>query len=605
MDDTTPAVPVTAAATFCATLVDEWVRAGVRHAIVCPGSRSTPMALALAAADAIDVQVVHDERSAGFMALGAALREGEPAVLLTTSGTAAAELHPAVVEADLSGVPMIVCTADRPPELQDVGAPQTIDQVHLYGRSVRWFAAPEVPDDARASTWRPLAARAFNEATGTRPGPVHLNLAFRDPLVGQPGSLPVGRDGACLWHERPRLVRPDASQVEQAARLLTGRRGVIIAGGGELDSHDVHTLAAKLGWPVLVSPRSLGAWDDQPHTVAHVDALVRVPSFAATHRPEVLLQLGGPLASRLVAEWLAGVPVVAAMGDHQWIDPGAQVVLAVTPQVCGPLAARDWRAAPTEWLRKWTAAEGAARQAIAGTLAAHPEPTEPAIARDVVRRLPEHSSLVVSSSMPVRDVEWYAEPGPNIRVFANRGANGIDGVVSTAVGVALTAARDAASAILTVSGSSGGASAEALAALAAPPLPPLTDSLDPTAVLVGDVAFLHDSTALVGLAARGVNLTIVVVDNDGGGIFSFLPQGTQLPAERFEQLFGTPHGVDLTKLAEAHGIPWQVLVTQAEVGPAVAASAGQVGPRILIVRTDRAANVEVHAEIHAAVAAAL
>ncbi len=587
---------VTAAATFCATLVDEWVRAGVRHAIVCPGSRSTPMALALAAAPGLDVEVVHDERSAGFMALGAALREREPAVLLTTSGTAAAELHPAVVEADLSGVPMIVCTADRPPELQDVGAPQTIDQVHLYGRAVRWFSAPEVPDDNRAATWRPLAARAVAEATGKRPGPVHLNLAFRDPLVGRPGPLPDGRAGDRPWFERSRFVEPAESEVGRAAALLTGRRGVIIAGGGEFDAYELYTLATKLGWPVVVGPRSTCLWDDQPNAIVHLDALLRVPAFAERHRPEVVLQLGGPLASRLVAEWLAGVPVVAGMADHEWIDPGAQVALAVPLHLYAPLSEREWRAAPDEWLRGWTDAERAARAAIAAVLAEHPEPTEPAIARDVVRHLPDQSALVVSSSMPVRDVEWYAEPGPDfVEVFANRGANGIDGVVSTGVGVALTAGSEGP---YTITLTAGGTDVPR-------PQPRSHGPRCPTAVLVGDVAFLHDSNALLGLVARGVNLTIIVIDNDGGGIFSFLPQGTQLPTDRFEQLFGTPHGVDLTKLAEAHGIPYEVLTTQADVGPAVAASAGQVGPRILIIRTDRAANVAVHAEIHAAVAAAL
>ena len=596
---------VTAAATFCATLVDEWVRAGVRHAIVCPGSRSTPMALALAAAaPGLDVQVVHDERSAGFMALGVGLPAGEPAVVLTTSGTAAAELHPAVVEADLSGVPMIVCTADRPPELQDVGAPQTIDQVHLFGRSVRWFAAPEVPDDARAATWRPLAARAVAEATGARPGPVHLNLAFRDPLVGVPGALPEGRADGQPWSARSRFTEPAAGEVGRAAALLGGRKGVIIAGGGELDAYEVHTLAAKLGWPVVVSPRSVGVWDDQPNTIAHADALVRVPAFAAAHRPDVVLQLGGLLASRLVAEWLAAVPVVAAMGEHEWVDPGAQVVLAIGPHLCGALCEREWRSAPAEWLRSWTSADAAASHAIATTLAGHLEPTEPAIARDVVGNLPEHTSLVVSSSMPIRDVEWYVEPGPNIQIFANRGANGIDGVVSTAVGVALTA-RPSVLTRPAGSGGDAGTSVRLLAEALAPAFAPPSASVAPTAVLVGDVAFLHDSNALLGLAARGLDLTVIVIDNDGGGIFSFLPQGTQLPVERFEQLFGTPHGVDLTLLAEAHGIPCQVLTTQAEVGPAVAESAGQRGARILIVRTDRVANVAVHAEIHAAVAAAL
>jgi 2-succinyl-5-enolpyruvyl-6-hydroxy-3-cyclohexene-1-carboxylate synthase len=467
---------------------------------------------------------------------------------------------------------------------------------------VRWFAAPEVPDDARAATWRPLAARAFAEATGKRPGPVHLNLSFRDPLVGLPGTLPDGRAHNRPWLERSRFSEPAETEVGRAAALLGGRRGVIIAGGGEIEAAELYTLATKLGWPVVVSPRSNGVWDAQPSTIVHLDALVRVPAFAERHRPEVVLQLGGLLTSRLVAEWLAGVPVVAAMADHEWIDPGAQVVLAVPLHLYEPLSEREWRAAPEDWLQGWTDAERAASAAIDATLAAHPEPTEPAIARDVVRHLPDQSALVVSSSMPVRDVEWYAEPGAAlIEVFANRGANGIDGVVSTGVGVALTAGSAGPYSITVSAGGTDVMTAGGTDVA----LPRPSGPRYPTAVLVGDVAFLHDSTALVGLAARGVNLTIIVIDNDGGGIFSFLPQGTQLPAEQFEQLFGTPHGVDLTKLAEAHGIPCEVLETQAEVGPAVAACQGQEGPRILIVRTDRAANVAVHAEIHAAVAAAL
>ena len=317
---------VTAAATFCATLVDEWARAGVRHAIVCPGSRSTPMALALAADDCLAVQVVHDERSAAFLALGVGLATGIPAVVLTTSGTAAAELHPAVVEADLSSVPMIVCTADRPPELQDVGAPQTIDQVHLYGRSVRWFAAPEVPDDARAATWRPLAARAVAEALGPRPGPVHLNLAFRDPLVGTPATLPAGRGGDAPW-VAVRSGRPEEiDDLADVAARLDVRRGVVLAGGGSsADPTAVLALADFLGWPVLADPRAAGVWTPSASVVAHADELLRVPAFAA-ERPDVVLRFGEPPASKVLNQWLADVPMIAAVSHGRWIDPAAQVV---------------------------------------------------------------------------------------------------------------------------------------------------------------------------------------------------------------------------------------------------------------------------------------
>lgn len=562
---------VTAAATFCATLVDEWARAGLRHAIVCPGSRSTPMAIALASDGRLAVEVVHDERSAAFVALGIGTATGRPAVVLTTSGTAAAELHPAVVEAGLSSVPMIVCTADRPPELQDVGAPQTVDQVHLYGRSVRWFAAPEVPDARRAATWRPLAARAVVEATGARPGPVHLNLGFRDPLVGTPGELPPGRDGGGPWA----TVEPADGVVgtlgDDVVGALSGRRGLVVVGGSVGSAASLVGLAEALAWPIVASPRATGVWERgvAAAVVSHADALVRVAAFAE-ERPEVVLRLGDAPASKLLGQWLAEVPVVAARGPGRWVDPDGQVAWVV-PEASLAALARRVEPAPAAWRERWTAAERAAGEALASALGGHAEPTEPtepAVARDVVAALPEGAALVVASSMPVRDIEWYAEPRTGVRVLANRGANGIDGVLSTGVGVALA-----------------------------------TDA--PTAALVGDVAFLHDSNALLGLGDRGVNLTVVVVDNDGGGIFSFLPQASALDPDRFELLFGTPHGVDLPALVAAHGLPCQVVRTQAEVGAAVAEAARRPGAEVVLVRTDRAANVAVHDALHAAVGEAV
>ena len=559
---------VTAAATFCATLVDEWARAGLRHAVVCPGSRSTPMALALAADGRLAVEVVHDERSAGFLALGIGLATGRPAVVLTTSGTAAAELHPAVVEAGLSGVPMIVCTADRPPELQDVGAPQTIDQVHLYGRSVRWFAAPEVPDERRGATWRPLAARAVAEATAARPGPVHLNLGFRDPLVGTAGELPAGRDDGRPWSTVAAVSSPSGPVADEARAALSARRGVVVVGGAVGDPDAVLALAEALAWPVVASPRATGLWGRGAGAgvVSHVDALVRLPAFTA-ERPEVVLRVGEPPASKLLGQWLAGLPVVAVHGSGRWVDPDGQVLFTLPEGALAGLASRV-TPAPDDWRQRWLTAERAAADALADALAGRDEATEPAVARDVVAALPEGAALVVASSMPIRDVEWYAEPRPGLRVLSNRGANGIDGVVSTGVGVALATGA-------------------------------------PTAVLVGDVAFLHDSNALLGLGDRGPNLTIVLVDNDGGGIFSFLPQASALDADRFELLFGTPHGVDLPALVAAHGLACRVARTQAEVGPAVTEAAGRPGAEVVVVRTDRAANVAVHDALHAAVAEAI
>jgi 2-succinyl-5-enolpyruvyl-6-hydroxy-3-cyclohexene-1-carboxylate synthase len=573
-------VPITAAATFCATLVDEWARCGITHAVVAPGSRSTPLALALSADDRVRVHVHHDERSAAYLALGLALATGLPAPVVPTSGTAAVELHPAVVEAHHAQVPMICATADRPPELRDVGAPQTIDQTHLFGSAVRWFTDPGVPDTASSSMGGSIAGGAVAAATGTPAGPVHVNLPFRDPLVGRPGDLPPARSGGRGWH----VARSGGPATEppppgELAESLVGRRGVILAGsaggGRPLDATAVHDLARALGWPVIADPRS-GCRVPEGTTISHADALLRHQGFANAHRPEVVLQLGDRSASKVVGQWIAGsgAELVLVHGGDAWFDPDRQAAarVAADPSRFAVLLAQAVRTAGVEPdaegpIESWAAADAAASDAIAVALAAHPEPTEPAVARDLVACLAEGTALVVSSSMPVRDVEWYAGPRRGLRVIANRGANGIDGVVSTAVGVALSGA--------------------------------------PTALLIGDIALLHDTNGLLGATQRSIDLTIVVVDNDGGGIFSFLPQADALPHERFEQLFGTPHGVDLAALAAAHGLEVDRIERQADLGPVVVRAQAEGGVRMVYVGSERQENVRIHDEIHAEVARSL
>ena len=567
-------------AAFCATLVDEWVRGGVSDAVVCPGSRSTPMALALAADDRIAVHVHHDERAGAFTALGLGLATGRPALVLSTSGTGAVELHPAVVEAHQASVPLIVLTADRPPELHHVGAPQTVDQTRLYGGAVRWFTDPGVPDAAAAETWRSLAARSVAEATtGTAgPGPVHINLPFREPLVGEPGDLPPGRADGAPWHttagRRSAVDRFGTARLEE---LLDADRGVIVAGADAGDPAVVHALSAATGWPVLADPRS-ECRTTVPGVVAAFDAILRHGPSAESLRPDVVLRLGMPPASKVLGQWIAGSGAVeVAVDPHgRWFDAGhraAHVLHADPAAACQALVHLVGGRAVTDagWAEAWAEAEAAAQAALDSVIGRHVEPTEPGIARSLAAALPDGSTLVVSSSMPVRDLEWFAAPRTGLRVLANRGANGIDGVVSTGVGVALAARGTGA----------------------------------PTVVLIGDVAFLHDANALLGLADRGVDLTIVVVDNDGGGIFSFLPQAGSMGADRFEQLFGTPHGVDLSVLAAAHGLMTVEPATGADVADAVLASLGAGGARIVQIRTDRVANVAVHDELHAAVANAL
>ncbi|MCU1454333.1 MAG: 2-succinyl-5-enolpyruvyl-6-hydroxy-3-cyclohexene-carboxylate synthase, partial [Acidimicrobiales bacterium] len=405
------------AATFCATLADEWVRAGVTDVVVAPGSRSTPLALAVAAEPGLTVHVHHDERSAGFMALGVGLASGRPAVVVTTSGTAAVELHPAVVEAHQAGVPLILATADRPPELRDVGAPQTVDQTRLFGNAVRWFAEPGVPDVAQSATWRSLAARAVAEATAgpAGPGPVHLNLAFRDPLVGPAGALPPGRVDGSAWHtvggSRVALDRRGAARLSD---LLDVDRGVIVAGAGAGDPDAVLDLARATGWPVLADPRSGCRLVDE-RVVGAADALLRHERFAAAHRPDAVLRLGRLPASKVLGAWLAACegPQVVVTGDGAWIDPdrtAAHVLHADPTAACTALARTIARPGDRGWAASWAAAEARAQAAFDEVLARHAEPTEPGVARTLLAALPEGTTVVVSSSMPVRDLEWYGAP---------------------------------------------------------------------------------------------------------------------------------------------------------------------------------------------------
>jgi 2-succinyl-5-enolpyruvyl-6-hydroxy-3-cyclohexene-1-carboxylate synthase len=545
------------AATFCATLVDEWVRLGVRHAVVAPGSRSTPMAVALASNRDIAVHVVHDERVAAFVALGIGI-DGVPAVLLCTSGTAAANFHPAVVEAGLSDVPMLVVTSDRPPELRDVGAPQTIDQTHLYSRAVRWFHDPGVPDVAGSTTWRSLAFRAINAALH---GPVHLNLPFREPLTGTPDELPPTSrrqpavTQSCSSAPTRAVANSDASAPGISA--IDHQRGVIVAGGRSgVSAASIAALAVATGWPVLADPTS-GA-RSLPAVVTTFDSLLRHREFADAHTPEIVVRVGRQPASRVLAEWIARSScAVVQVGGPGVIDPGHNVAF-----VCGIDDLAGVRGASgTTWAARWRHAETRALGAIEAMLAAEESLTEPGVAHVIAASLPDGVDLVVASSMPVRDLEWFG--GPRAIAHANRGANGIDGVVSTALGRALTGT--------------------------------------PTVALVGDIAFVHDSNVLVGLSTRSADLRIVVIDNDGGGIFSFLPQATALPADQFETLLGTPHGTDIEALARAHRVPASTITDAGELAERLT----QPGPWLVRIPTNRADNVVVHDRLNAAVAAAL
>lgn len=519
------------------------------------------MALALANRSEIELHVFHDERSAAFAALGIAKASNVPAILLCTSGTAAVEFHPAVVEAHHAEIPILVCTADRPPELQNVGAPQTIDQTNLYGVAVRLFHNADVADDLEQNNWRKLARTLFAASLGAVPGPVHLNLQFREPLVGEPNDLPMqsASSDAVIANKVNQI---SARQLKKILDYFSGKNGVIIAGSDSYDPQIVLSLGQALGWPIFADPRSGARLPETRVVIAAMDSILRNQQFAESHKPEVILRLGAPLVSKVVNAWLAScqVPQVVLTTTPTLIDPERITSMHLSGdvgEICNLIIDGAPDAAAGSWLGGWSDAEDKAQRAINETLSNEQFLSEPVVARAIYGLLPEGSNLFVSSSMPIRDLEWFAAPRTGLKVLANRGVNGIDGVVSTAIGVALATKAT-------------------------------------TALLIGDIALLHDTNGLLNLGNRKIDLRIIVLDNRGGGIFSFLPQAGVLAPETFEKVFGTPHDVDIEMLAKSHRIVSETVETLDQLTEAIV----QRGPYLIRVVTDRNENVRVHDRIN-------
>lgn len=578
-------------------LVDELVRCGVGEACLAPGSRSAPIALALHADPRIRLHVRFDERSAGFLALGLAKATGRPAAVVCTSGTAAANLHPAVLEADQAHVPLLVLTADRPPELRGTGANQTVDQLHLYGRAVRWFHELGVPEDRPGGNaeWRSVVSRAWAEAIGALgrpPGPVHLDVPFRDPLVTTAGDPTTAGDAAAGPHPTtaptagawgaaegrpagapwtaalPGTRAPaDRDVATLAALVARAERGLVVVGDTDADVDPLLALAEAAAWPVLAEPSS-GARRG-PMALGAYRALLADPGWAAAARPSVVLVAGRVGLSRQVQRLLSsGVPQVVLDPHGGWSDPGRQAdrLIAGDPGLLATavLAGVD-RREPGPWPARWRAGDTAARAAIDAVLDASDEPSEPRTARDLAAMVPDGSLLMAGSSMPIRDLDLAQWPREGLRVVANRGASGIDGLVSTAIGAAL---------------GHGG----------------------PSFALLGDLTLLHDQNGLLVAGQPEPDLVVVVLANDGGAIFSFLEQAA---APGFERVFGTPHGVALADVARAAGRGHQRVHRAGELGDVVARARAAGGIQLVEVRTDRHANVRLHARLQEAVSRAL
>jgi 2-succinyl-5-enolpyruvyl-6-hydroxy-3-cyclohexene-1-carboxylate synthase len=526
--------------------VDELHRCGTRHAVTCPGSRNAPLALTLAAQDGIEAVSVVDERAAGFVALGMAKASGRPVAVTCTSGTAAANLHPAVVEAFEARVPLLVLTADRPPELREIGAGQSIDQIKLYGNAAKWFVevGTHEPGSETAVHHRALACRSYWTAGTGRPGPVHLNFPLREPLAPTPEELDPadwkGRPEGRPWTElREHASAPHADDVHAlAARIASTPRGAIVCGPtAEPVAEPAARLAVQCGWPLLAEPTSgVRCGDhDRSHVIAHYDVLLRAGDFAARHPPGLVLRVGDMPTSKPLRGWVAGAPQVVLDPHAAWHEPTRRAELmlraAAAPALDALAAAIEMRSAERDpdWLATWREADAKVPHA----LAAAPDGFEPKVLAALESELPDGAIVWLSSSMPVRDVEACFPQSPKrLRFLANRGANGIDGVVSSAAGAALATGRT-------------------------------------VWLLTGELALLHDIGGLLAARRAGADLHIVCLNNGGGAIFDFLPVAEHADPDLYERHIATPAGVDLKTIA----------------------------PEIVEVRTDRRENVRLHREL--------
>ena len=600
--DTPPPPPAAATpgGAFARVLVRQLARCGVRHVVICPGSRSTPLVLAVASEPGMRPLLHVDERAAGYFALGIARQSGRPVAVVSTSGTAAANLLPAAVEASLSRVPLLFLTADRPPELRGVGAPQAIDQLRLFGEHARWSAeAPCAPAGGEAppallAHARQLGARAVEAAAGPPAGSVHLNLPFREPLVaadGDPERLAAAAAEAVTLLPPPARapLPPPSGEIQALAAESAGRRGVLVCGPAspELPVAAIVGLAAALGWPVLADALSgLRRASADDGVIWTYDAILREPSTAERLAPEIVIRFGAQPTSKPLATWLARLHRGGALREYVvdeadgWRDPSASAAqLRSEPGAFADALAAASGGAPSgdgEWLACWREADAIAGEALDSGLAAidaRGEPFEGLAAQVLAEALPEGGTLVCGNSMPVRDVDGFVPAlGRRLRIVGTRGASGIDGVASTAAGAALAAAER---------------------------------SEGPVGLLVGDLSFLHDLTGLWAVGRHDLSLAVVLLHNDGGGIFHFLPQREALPG-LFEPWFGTPAGLDAARAAALFGGRHAALPPRAaEMREAVAAAVGSPGLSVLELRTQRDRNVELHRELWAGVAASL
>jgi 2-succinyl-5-enolpyruvyl-6-hydroxy-3-cyclohexene-1-carboxylate synthase len=569
--------PTNANTALASAFVEELARGGLRHAVLSPGSRSTPLAVALWRQPEIAVSVIVDERSAAFFALGAAQATGAPVAMLSTSGTAAANFHPAICEADESALPLIALTADRPPELRGVGAGQTIDQIKLYGSSVRWFceAGTHEADDEGLLHYRSIACRAMASARGEpRPGPVHLNLPWREPLAPVPVERAVsatdplaleGRGSRPLTAVTSVDMEPTAFLLDEVAGHIADARSGVIVAGRQLDPElrdPLAALARAAGFPILAEPTSQlrRGPHDRSHVISTYDHLLRDEAFRERVRPNLVLRFGEMPTSKPLRAWLAesGADQIVVDPRCGWNEPtrrAAALIRADPTELASGWAARlgdEERPVPSAWIE----AEQAARAAIAAELSQKGTLSEPALHLALGDAHTDGEIVYTASSMPIRDQEAFLPPSETDALFlCNRGANGIDGLLSSGIGAAWASGR-------------------------------------PTTIVTGDLGLLHDIGGLATLREVSTPVRIVVIDNDGGGIFGFLPQADALSSAEYEALLGTPRGVSTEKAAALFDLPYRALTDLSALPAALGAGTG-----LIEVKTDRGTNVAHHRQL--------
>ncbi|WP_059171492.1 2-succinyl-5-enolpyruvyl-6-hydroxy-3-cyclohexene-1-carboxylic-acid synthase [Bacillus sp. FJAT-27445] len=562
---------------YIAAFVAELVNTGIKDVVVSPGSRSTPMAMVMAEHPGLNLHIHVDERSAAFFALGIAKASGRPAVMLCTSGTAAANYFPAIVEARYSRVPLLVLTADRPHELRDVGAPQAIDQMDLYGKHVKWFAEMALPEEAvdMLRYARMVCGRAASIAIQAPAGPVHLNFPFREPLIPNLENdrlfeLAERAEGYVSVTQGKRVL--DEQGFKRISSLLGKvERGIIVC--GQLDNNafsaKVEALAEAIGFPILADPLSQlrsgsnsGKW-----VVDAYDSFLRFEEAKRQIKPEVIIRFGAMPVSKALTIFLKEnreARQIVVDGSGGWLDPHAlstEMIYCDEALFCDGLLENINKVPHTNYADKWQMLNSKSKKAMDAEMDRE-KLNESLVYRELPDLLPDGSSLFVGNSMPIRDLDsFFWLNSKQINVMANRGANGIDGVISTALGASIYAS--------------------------------------PMYLVLGDLTFYHDLNGLLPAKLYDLNLTVILINNNGGGIFSFLPQSGQ--SRNFERLFGTPLDLDFSHVVEMYGGTFTRVHDWTHFNDAIISAKDKPGLKVIEVVTNREANAAEHRRIWSAV----